>query len=51
VITAITGRDVPLVGGIVLVASTAYVLINVGVDLLYRLIDPRLRGREGRGAG
>jgi len=28
---------------VVLVTATVYVLINLGVDLLYALIDPRIR--------
>jgi peptide/nickel transport system permease protein len=42
-ITAISNRDyVPLQGTIVVVA-TGYVLINFAVDLIYALIDPRIR--------
>ena len=43
VISAILRRDYPVVQGVVLVTATAYVLINLGVDLLYALIDPRIR--------
>jgi peptide/nickel transport system permease protein len=42
-ITAISNRDyIPLQGAIVLIA-TGYVLINFTVDLVYALIDPRIR--------
>jgi peptide/nickel transport system permease protein len=42
-IAAILNRDyVPLQGAIVLIA-TSYVLINFAVDLVYALIDPRIR--------
>jgi peptide/nickel transport system permease protein len=42
-IRAISNRDyIPLQGAIVVVA-TGYVLINFGVDLVYALIDPRIR--------
>jgi peptide/nickel transport system permease protein len=42
-ITAISNRDyVPLQGAIVVVA-TGYVLINFAVDLVYAVIDPRIR--------
>jgi ABC-type dipeptide/oligopeptide/nickel transport system permease component len=32
-----------VVQGVVLVTATVYVLINLGVDLLYAIIDPRIR--------
>ena len=42
-VNAILQRDYPLVqGGVLLVAAT-YVLINLGTDLVYAYIDPRLR--------
>ena len=43
IISAILRRDYPVVQGVVLVTATAYVLINLGVDLLYAVIDPRIR--------
>lgn len=43
IISAILRRDYPVVQGVVLVTAAAYVLINLGVDLLYALIDPRIR--------
>jgi peptide/nickel transport system permease protein len=42
---AIQTRDYPLVQGCVLVIALSYVAINLGTDLLYGLIDPRLRTR------
>ena len=42
-------RDHAVVQGCVVVIGGAYTLINGGVDLLYRLVDPRLRGPQ-RGA-
>ena len=42
-ITAITGRDFPLAQGIVLIAAVAYVSMNLFVDVLYGVIDPRIR--------
>ena len=40
---SVTARDYPaLEGGILLVASS-FVLVNLIVDLLYRLFDPRVR--------
>jgi len=42
---AIQTRDYPLVQGCLLVIALSYVLVNVGTDLLYALVDPRLRVR------
>lgn len=42
-IQAIGRRDFPLVQGAVLVIAGVYVLINLLVDLLYGLIDPRIQ--------
>lgn len=42
-ITAITGKDFPMVQGIVLLAATIYVLVNLLVDLTYAIFDPRIR--------
>jgi peptide/nickel transport system permease protein len=36
-------RDYPVVQGAVLVVAGAFVLVNVLVDVLYALIDPRMR--------
>jgi peptide/nickel transport system permease protein len=44
-ITAINGKDFPLVQGIVLFVATVYVFVNLAVDLLYGFIDPRIRYR------
>ena len=48
-IDAIFERDFPLIQGVVLVAAAGYVLINLTVDVLYSLINPRIRiaGRAG----
>jgi peptide/nickel transport system permease protein len=48
-IDAIFERDFPLIQGVVLVAAAAYVIINLTVDVLYSLINPRIRiaGRGG----
>ena len=42
-VDAITKRDYPIIQGVMLVFSAAYVLINLLVDLSYTLIDPRIR--------
>ena len=43
VITSITGRDYVMIQGIVLVVAVAYVLLNALVDLVYPVLDPRVR--------
>ena len=40
---AITNRDYPIIQGVIVVFSGAYVLVNLAVDLVYTLIDPRIR--------
>lgn len=40
---AIMQRDYPVIQGVVLVFSFAYVIINLIVDLIYTIIDPRIR--------
>ncbi len=39
---AILRRDYPIIQGVVLLFSGIYVLINLGVDLLYTVFDPRI---------
>lgn len=41
-LTAISARDYPLVQGVVLVIAAFIVLMNLLVDLLYGLLDPRV---------
>lgn len=43
-ITSISNRDYPVLQGIFLVTSLAVVLANLATDLLYAVIDPRVRG-------
>ncbi|QSB08839.1 ABC transporter permease [Lysinibacillus fusiformis] len=44
-ITAISNRDFPLVQGIVMYITVAVVMINFIVDVLYSVLDPRIRLR------
>jgi peptide/nickel transport system permease protein len=41
-VQAISGRDYPVVQAVVIVGSLSFVLINLGVDLLYTKLDPRI---------
>lgn len=43
VVDSILARDYPLIQGYVLFMGTIFVLINLGVDLLYVWLDPRIR--------
>jgi peptide/nickel transport system permease protein len=36
-------RDFPLIQGVVIVATVGYILVNLVVDLLYPVLDPRIR--------
>lgn len=40
-------RDYPVIQGVVLVVTLAYIVINLAVDVLYSVVDPRVRV-EGR---
>lgn len=42
-VDAILRRDYPVIQGVVLLFSFVYVLVNLIVDLLYTLFDPRIR--------
>jgi peptide/nickel transport system permease protein len=42
-VDAILKRDYPIIQGIILVFSGIYVLINLAVDMLYTVLDPRIR--------
>ena len=42
-IDAIAQRDYPMIQGVVLMTTTAFVLVNLLVDVLYSFIDPRIR--------
>lgn len=41
-LAAITQRDLPVVMGIIILTSVVFVVVNLLVDVSYRLIDPRL---------
>lgn len=43
VVDAISKRDYPIIQGVILIFSGVYVLVNLAVDLVYTLIDPRIR--------
>jgi peptide/nickel transport system permease protein len=43
VVEAVFTRDYPIIQGVALVSATAYILANLGVDLLYSVANPRIR--------
>ena len=45
---SILQRDLIMVQGIVVFLAATYVLVNLVVDLLYGVVDPRIRARLGR---
>jgi peptide/nickel transport system permease protein len=48
IINAIQSRDLPVVQGTVIVVAVLYVVLNLLIDFLYFLVDPRLRVRSVR---
>jgi peptide/nickel transport system permease protein len=41
-VNGILARDFPLVQGVILFVSTTYVIVNLLVDILYAILDPRI---------
>jgi peptide/nickel transport system permease protein len=42
-VDAILRRDYPVIQGVILLFSFAYVLVNLAIDISYTLLDPRVR--------
>jgi peptide/nickel transport system permease protein len=42
-VDAVLARDYPTIQAVILLFSLVYVLINLAVDLIYRVFDPRIR--------
>ncbi|MBO2456287.1 ABC transporter permease [Actinomadura violacea] len=45
---AVTAQDIPLVQGVVVFGALVFVLVNLAVDLLCPLLDPRIAAAGGR---
>jgi peptide/nickel transport system permease protein len=43
VINSVLHRDYPVIQGVLLYIVTLYVFINVGMDIVYALVDPRIK--------
>src|SRR5690606_27996838 len=42
-VDAVLARDYPTVQAVIMLFSVAYVLVNLAIDLLYTVLDPRIR--------
>jgi peptide/nickel transport system permease protein len=42
-VDAILRKDYPIIQGVILLFSFMYVLVNLLIDLLYRVFDPRIK--------
>ncbi len=42
---ALAQRDLIVIQNVVMVFATIVIVVNLGVDLLYTVVDPRLRRR------
>jgi peptide/nickel transport system permease protein len=47
---AVAAQDIPVLQGVVLLAATVFVVVNLAVDLLYPVLDPRLKSKVGASA-
>jgi peptide/nickel transport system permease protein/oligopeptide transport system permease protein len=43
IVDSILARDYPMIQGVILVFALLYILVNLAVDLLYAVVDPRIR--------
>jgi peptide/nickel transport system permease protein len=43
VVEAVLARDYPVIQGLILLFAFAYILINLMIDMLYTVLDPRIR--------
>lgn len=43
VVDAITRRDYPIIQGLILFFAFIYILLNLAIDIVYTLVDPRIR--------
>ncbi|KNY04453.1 ABC transporter permease [Microbacterium sp. GCS4] len=46
-LAAISNRDLPVITGIILLSAVVFVIVNLVVELVHPLLDPRLRGTRG----
>ena len=48
-LSAIGNRDLPVITGIILLSALVFVCVNIAIELLHPLIDPRLRSQSAVG--
>jgi peptide/nickel transport system permease protein len=41
-VTAVNNQDYPIIQGVLLTFATTFVVVNLLVDLLYAILDPRV---------
>lgn len=49
-LAAISDRDLPVITGIILLSALVFVIVNIVVELVHPLLDPRVRTSSSRGA-
>jgi ABC-type dipeptide/oligopeptide/nickel transport system permease component len=42
-LTSVSGRDFPVIQGVVIMVGVFFIVINLMVDIMYALIDPRIK--------
>jgi peptide/nickel transport system permease protein len=42
-LTSVSGRDYPVIQGVVIMIGVFYIVINLLVDILYAYVDPRIK--------
>jgi ABC-type dipeptide/oligopeptide/nickel transport system permease component len=47
-IASISRRDYPVIQGMALLVAAIFLVVNLGVDILYGVVDPRVRQQEER---
>lgn len=47
-INSISKRDYPVIQGMALLVAVVFILVNLGVDIMYGVIDPRVRSQEAQ---
>ncbi len=47
-VQSILRRDYPVIQGVALLVATIFILVNLVVDMLYAVVDPRVRYQEAR---
>ena len=46
-IEAIFARDYPIIDGVLLIGTSIFVMVNLLVDVIYPVLDPRIRLGQG----